>query len=58
MNSAQSGAHFPVQHRSLSLDIKVPVFLQQYYQGCRILVRLSEYMMNIFIVGHDSLFLE
>ncbi|XP_072147066.1 uncharacterized protein [Setaria viridis] len=22
MNSAQSGAHFPVQHRSLSLDIK------------------------------------
>uniref|UniRef100_K3YK48 Uncharacterized protein n=1 Tax=Setaria italica TaxID=4555 RepID=K3YK48_SETIT len=22
MNSAQSGAHFPVQHRSLSLDVK------------------------------------
>jgi proteasome assembly chaperone 3 len=22
MNSAQSGAHFPVQHRSVSLDIK------------------------------------
>jgi len=22
MNSAQTGAHFPVQHRSLSLDIK------------------------------------
>jgi hypothetical protein len=29
MNSTQSGPHFPVQHQSLSLDIKVPVLMQK-----------------------------
>jgi hypothetical protein len=60
MNSAQSGAHFPVQHRSVSLDIKgnkTDIVISKYEDTFLVIVTQIGCMGTILAAKYAFLFL-